>query len=64
MSDKYDEHNHTFYGVNSSDKNNDDDLIDDFVIESLLEEEIREFRKLLRLKKLMEIRKKDPHYII
>lgn len=38
--------------------------LDDFVVESLLEEEIREFKKLIRLQKIIEIRKRNPKYYI
>ncbi|UYP44689.1 hypothetical protein NEF87_000974 [Candidatus Lokiarchaeum ossiferum] len=38
--------------------------LDDFVVESLLEEEIREFKKLVRLQKIIEINKRKPQYYI
>ena len=42
----------------------DDESIDEFVLDQLLTEEIEEFRRLLRLRKILELYKKKPTYYI
>jgi hypothetical protein len=52
------------YSDTSSKSPSWEDEIDEFVIESLLEEEIREFKNLVRIQKIMQIAKNKPGYII
>ncbi len=51
------------YNDESSHRDEVDEL-DGFVIDALLEEEIREFKKLVRLQKIIDIRKRNPTYYI
>ena len=41
----------------------DESSIDEFVLDQLLTEEIEEFRRLLRLRKILELHKKNGHII-
>lgn len=59
----YDSDEQVTYEYNLPHQNTDEEL-DDFIIENLLEEEVVEFKKLLRLQKLLEISQRNPKYFI